>query len=121
MSTSTEAVKQRERAFAAFARAAQDAHGEHIDDIILYGSVARGEATERSDVDVLVILSGDEPPEELATRPNTLTDLAFDIGLEYNVKISIYIKTRESFESRQDHPFLQNVRREGRSFRGDDW
>lgn len=117
MSTSTEAVKQRERAFAAFARAALDAHGEHIDEIILYGSVARGEATERSDVDVLVVLYGDEPPEELSTRPNTLTDLAFDIGLEYTVKISVFIETRDTFESRQDHPFLQNVRRDGRSFR----
>lgn len=113
-------MKRRERAFTAFARAAQDVRGEHIHDIILYGSVARGDATERSDVDVFVVLS-DEPPEELSTRPNTLTDLAFDIGLEYTVKISVYMKTKESFESRQDHPFLQNVRQEGQSVQGEDW
>lgn len=119
MSGSREAIHQRERAFEAFAQAAQDARGEHIHDIILYGSVARGEATEQSDVDVLVVLDEDKPSEELSSRPNKLSDLAFDIGLEYNVHISIYIHPKEWFESHQDRPFLQNVLREGRSFQRD--
>jgi predicted nucleotidyltransferase len=116
---STEAVRHRQRAFEAFAEAALDARGEHIHGIILYGSVARREATERSDVDVLIILDEGELPEELTRRPNKLTDLAFDVGLEYNVKISLYIQTMELFENRRDRPFLQNVLQEGRSFQGD--
>ena len=119
MNASTEAVCHRQRAFAEFAQAAMDARGEHIHDIILYGSVARREATERSDVDVLVILDEGELPDELTRRPNKLTDLAFDVGLEYNVKISLYIQTMELFENRRDRPFLQNVLQDGRSFRGE--
>lgn len=119
MNVSTEAVRHRKRAFEAFARAALNARGEYIHDIILYGSVAREEATEHSDVDVLVVLDRN-PPAELTKRPNILTDLAFDVGLAHNVKISLYIPTMELFESRQDWPFLQNVIRDGRSFqRGD--
>lgn len=116
MSIHKEPVRRREQAFEAFAQAAQDAHGEHIYDIILYGSVARGEATERSDVDILVVLNEGDPPEELSTRPNKLSDLAFDIGLEYDVNMSLYIQKKELFESRQDRPLLQNVLRDGRSF-----
>jgi predicted nucleotidyltransferase len=116
MSVSGGATRKRVRAFEAFAQAAQDARGEYIHDIILYGSVARNEATEQSDVDVLVVLNRDEPPEELSKRPNKLSDLAFDVGLEYNVNISVHICSKKRFESYQDRPFLQNVLREGRSF-----
>lgn len=116
MSASRDAVRHREHAFEAFAQSAQDLYGEQLHDIILYGSVARGDATQRSDVDVLVVLSKESQPEELTKRPNPLTDLAFDVGLEYDVKISIYIRTKESFESQQNHPFLRNVVREGRTF-----
>lgn len=119
MSVSMEAVRHRQRAFEAFAQAALDVRGEYIHDIILYGSVAREEATEQSDIDVLVVLDRD-PPAELTKRPNILTDLAFDVGLEYNVKISIYILTIELFESRQNWSFLQNVIQDGYSFRGGD-
>lgn len=115
MSASRDAVRHREHVFEAFAQSAQELYGEQLHDIILYGSVARGDATEQSDVDVLVVLS-EKPPEELTKRPNPLTDLAFDVGLEHDVKISIYFRTRELFESQQNHPFLRNVIREGRTF-----
>lgn len=40
---STQATQQRERAFEEFAQTAHEALGEHIHEIILYGSTARGE------------------------------------------------------------------------------
>jgi hypothetical protein len=67
-------------------------------------------------VDVLIVLAENEQPEKLSGEPRTLSALAFDIGLKYSVVITPYVKTKKSFESRQDHPFLQNVLREGRSF-----
>lgn len=98
---STEATERRERAFEEFARAAQEVLGERIHEIILYGSVARGEATERSD-------SKDDTGE--------LFQLAFDIGLEHDVVITPYMQTKAHFESRQEFPFLKNVLSEGRSY-----
>ena len=106
---STQATQRRERAFEEFAEAVQDALGERIHEIILYGSTARGEATKQSDVDVLIVLNNNE-------RPKKLYELAFDIGLEYGVVITPHVQTREHFESRQDHPFLKNVLNEGRSY-----
>lgn len=105
---SDQPTQRRERAFEEFARAVEDTFADQLHELILYGSTARGEATERSDVDVLVVLD-----EE--TRTEELFQLAFDIGVEHGVAIVPHIQTREHFESRRDHPFLKNVLDEGRS------
>lgn len=106
---SSQATQRRERAFEAFAEAVYDELGERVHEIILYGSTARGEATERSDVDILVVLESD-------IDTDAISRLAFDIGLEYDVAITAHARTRERFEARKDYPFLRNVRREGRSY-----
>ena len=102
-------TRQRERAFEEFARAVEDALGDAIHEIVLYGSTARGEATEQSDVDVLVVLDERTPTDEVFR-------LAFDIGIRYDVAVMPHLQTREHFESRRDHPFLKNVLHEGRSY-----
>lgn len=106
---STQATQRRERAFGKFAQAAQETLGDQVHEIILYGSTARGEATEHSDVDILVVL-------ETTEETKLLYDLAFDIGLEHGVVISPHLKTKDNFEARKEYPFLQNVRREGRAY-----
>lgn len=106
---SSQATRRRERAFEAFAESIYDELGGHVHEIILYGSTARGEATERSDVDILVVLESD-------VDTDAISRLAFDIGLEYDVAITAHTQTKERFEARKDHPFLRNVRREGRSY-----
>jgi predicted nucleotidyltransferase len=106
---STEATERRKRAFEEFARAAQEALGERIHEIILYGSVARGDATEQSDVDILIVLDSKDETGELF-------QLAFDVGLEYDVVITPHMQTKSYFDSRQEFPFLKNVLNEGRSY-----
>lgn len=104
-----EATQRREQAFYEFAQAVTEAVGERIHEIIPYGSVARGEATEKSDVDVLVVLDEMQETDELF-------QLAFDIGMDYEVAIIPHLQTKEHFESRQDSPFLKNVLQDGRSY-----
>jgi len=43
-----------------FVRRALSRYGAEIASIFLFGSVARGDATEDSDIDILVIWNGDE-------------------------------------------------------------
>jgi predicted nucleotidyltransferase len=106
---SAKATRRREQAFEAFARRVEDALPGAVHEIILYGSTARGEATETSDVDVLVVL------EETATgdQREVISRLAFEAGLEYDVAISYHIQSRDRFEDRRDAPFLKNVIRDG--------
>lgn len=109
---SVRATRRREQSFEAFARRVKDALGDAVQEIILYGSTARGEATETSDVDVLVVLeqTADGNPREV------ISTLAFEVGLEYDVAISYHIQSKERFETRQTAPFLKHVLQDGRFY-----
>ena len=62
--------------------------------IILYGSQARGQATELSDLDLLVILN-----EELSgSLKNTIHDKLYEIGLQNDIFVSTVIKNNTMWE-----------------------
>ena len=77
--------------------------------IILYGSCARGQATEGSDIDVLVVLEGPVDPAEEIARVGPISAA---LSLEANVVLSCHFVSAERFASEQS-PLLINVRREG--------
>ncbi len=66
---------------------------DRIHSIVLFGSVARGEATEESDIDLLVILS--EPTFDTKRRMNNMAATA---GLETGVFIEVVHFTTQGFE-----------------------
>ena len=47
-------MRKKEEALEEFIKKVREKHGDKIDRIILYGSYARGEAEEESDIDVLI-------------------------------------------------------------------
>lgn len=100
-----------ERAAEEFARRTRRVLGDSIHEILLYGSTVRGEADERSDVDVMVVLT-DTANEH---QRDELIEAAFFVCLEYGVEVIPNIQSKERFESRRDHPFMQTVREEGRT------
>lgn len=63
-----------------FVRILKEKHGNRIHKIVLFGSTARGEAEEESDVDVLVVADGVIQKE--------VSKIAFQILLKYGVVIS---------------------------------
>ncbi len=85
---------------------------QHIIDIRLFGSEARGDATPESDIDVLVVAQPDGQRAALETR---IVDIAFDVNLEFNVFISPVVIT-PAILSRpmwRETPFIETVLREG--------
>ena len=80
--------------------------------IILYGSYARGDYTNESDIDIMIIL--DCTKEEVKTYRKQISRLASRIGLKYDVMVSVLLRDKGSFyENLEILPFYNNVRSEG--------
>ena len=65
----------------------QRVYGNKLKAVILYGSVARGTATEESDIDIMVLVDG--TAQELRTFEDQLSDVSTDISIKYFKVFSI--------------------------------
>ena len=99
-----------EGALARFGRLVRERFGEAVIDIRLFGSHARSDAHEESDVDVAVVL--EEAGWEIR---RTIIDLAADIGLEHDLILSPTVFDRETWERwrAQDRPLTRDIEQEG--------
>jgi predicted nucleotidyltransferase len=70
-----------------FRKEAEELYGTRLENIILYGSWARGQATEDSDIDLAIVLDGNVSPGEEIDR---MIDIVTEINLNYRVLISVY-------------------------------
>jgi predicted nucleotidyltransferase len=84
-------------------------YGARIDRLLLFGSKARGDAVEDSDVDVLVVLHGDVQPGEEIRRAG---GIAAELSLANDLVISCAFVSSQRFTSEKS-PFLINIHREG--------
>ncbi len=84
-------------------------YGARLKDIILYGSYARGDARDESDIDVMVVLHDAVMPGREIDR---MIDVITDINLKYGVLLAVVPVSEEKF-LRVNSPLLLNVRREG--------
>ncbi|MFB6159427.1 MAG: nucleotidyltransferase domain-containing protein [Candidatus Nanohalobium sp.] len=97
---------QHREAFEEFAEKAQEELGDSLKKLVLYGSVAKGQESEESDVDVFAVVESQEQKERLE-------DLAFDVSVEHGVFIVPVIKTVEEFEESKDSLFSREVMETG--------
>jgi len=86
-----------------------DLYGDRLAQLILYGSQARGEASEDSDIDVLIVLKGEvDPCEEL----DRVGDVVYDISYQHDTLVTCVFVPEDRY-SRGEGPLIRNVLREG--------
>ena len=86
--------------------------GDKLTKIIVYGSYARGDYREDSDVDIMILTKLSE--EEIRAIKNDIYDLAFEVEMSTGIELSPIIKNDEQYEYWVDTlPFYRNVRDEG--------
>lgn len=83
-------------------------YGERLRGVYLYGSYARSEADDESDVDVLIVL--DRLPDYGAEIDRT-SHLMASLCLEYGATVSCVFSSEQDWSSLET-PFLDNVREE---------
>jgi predicted nucleotidyltransferase len=83
-------------------------YGERFQDLLLYGSYARGDARDWSDVDLLLLLDG---PVNPAREILKMESVVWPLSLEYDTVLSVMPVSTEAFE-RADTRFLRVVRKE---------
>ena len=92
--------------------AAQTSLGDRLDKVILYGSCARGDNNDESDIDIMVL--ADIPCEDRGHERNKIRALLGSIDLDFDVVLALKVTDRETFNKFLSvEPFYMNVLKDG--------
>lgn len=87
-------------------------YGDDIMDIYLYGSYARGDYEQDSDIDFVAIVKGNRL--DLQKKLKVMWDIAADLGLENDIVISpTVIPYNEFLQYQEKLPYYRNIIWEG--------
>jgi len=94
-------------------RAARDSLGDKLDKVILYGSYARGDYSDESDIDIMVL--ADIPRDKQhEVFEHYFLDIISNLGLENGILISVHVQDCVTFyKFIDDLPFYTNVAKDG--------
>lgn len=96
---------------AQFAKEAKKIYEAALRDVILYGSCARGDFKNDSDIGIMVLLDGGQ--EEISDAGKKIIDVSDQIDLEYDVVLAPVIQSWQLYQQYMEvSGFYQNVGRE---------
>ncbi len=94
------------------AAVAKNTFGDKLQAVILYGSYARGDYDDASDIDIMII--ADVNREDLFRYKKPIIKVTSELGLENDVVVTATLKDKKTFEQYKSAlPFYQSVLKEG--------
>lgn len=91
--------------------------GGKIEQIILYGSYARGDFDLESDVDIMILLNCNQ--EEIKEKRKEISRIASRVGLRNDIMVSLLARNYDDYENQMKYQlFYQNIEREGMKIYG---
>ncbi len=95
-----------------FARDMKKLFKQDLSRVVVYGSYARGDYGENSDVDVMILVK--TPENNIPDYRDRVSDCAFEYFMNRGYDISPVIKNENQFNYWVDSlPYYQNILREG--------
>ncbi|MCI9247213.1 MAG: nucleotidyltransferase domain-containing protein [Clostridia bacterium] len=97
-----------------FVKGVNEILGNRVKKIILYGSYARGDFNESSDIDIMILT--DLTDDEIIEYREKVWDYAYDLEFENNfdIQLSPLVKNIDKFNYWLEAlPFYMNVQKEG--------
>lgn len=88
-------------------------YGKAMKVVLLYGSYARGDYNEKSDVDIMILV--DMPDSVINQFFAQTADMTYDFNMDNHVEFSPAVKnTKQFYKWVEVNPFYKNVKKEGR-------
>lgn len=105
-------MSDRNRILCEFRNKTKSIMGDSLKQMILYGSYARGDYGDNSDMDIMVLTELTD--DKIIQIEDEIFDAAYDIELEYGVPISVNIKNEKHFKNWVNSlPYYSNIQKEG--------
>ena len=105
-------MSDRNRILCEFRNKTKSIMGDSLKQMTLYGSYARGDYGDNSDMDVMVLTELTD--DRIIQIEDEIFDAAYDIELEYGVPISVNIKNEKHFKNWVNSlPYYSNIQKEG--------
>ena len=107
------------RAVSRYAEEARNTYGAKLYQVILFGSCARGDYSDDSDVDIMILL--DVPQEEIPAERSKTAGISskLDVEFDYDILFAPVVESKDVFIKYQNAmPFFNNIAKEGQAYAG---
>lgn len=109
---SEDATEKRRKILIRFVDELKKIYDKNLKKVVLYGSYARGDFRDSSDIDILVLLDFDE--ETLQNQKKELSNMTYYFNTENNIEISALAVSYSQYISlKKVHPLYQNIENDG--------